>query len=62
MAFAVGIILFGLGIAISIALHEAGHMYAARWTGMRVRRYFIGFGHLVIHDQTQRKARPLNMG
>ncbi|AWB84241.1 M50 family metallopeptidase [Corynebacterium liangguodongii] len=40
----VGIALFALGIAASIALHEAGHMVAARAFGMRVRRYFIGFG------------------
>lgn len=44
MAFALGVVLFALGIAVSIALHEAGHMYAARSCGMRVRRYFIGFG------------------
>jgi membrane-associated protease RseP (regulator of RpoE activity) len=39
-----GIILFALGICISVALHEAGHMGAAKAFGMRVRRYFIGFG------------------
>lgn len=44
MDYAVGVILFALGIAASIALHEAGHMTAARAFGMRVRRYFIGFG------------------
>jgi membrane-associated protease RseP (regulator of RpoE activity) len=40
----VGVILFALGICISVALHEAGHMAAAKMFGMRVRRYFIGFG------------------
>lgn len=40
----VGIVVFALGIAVSIALHEAGHMFTARAFGMRVRRYFIGFG------------------
>jgi membrane-associated protease RseP (regulator of RpoE activity) len=44
MSFAVGVTLFALGIAISIALHEAGHLWAAKAFGMRVRRYFIGFG------------------
>lgn len=44
MVFAGGVILLALGIAISIALHEAGHLWAARATGMKVRRYFIGFG------------------
>jgi membrane-associated protease RseP (regulator of RpoE activity) len=41
---AVGIIVFALGILISIALHEAGHMFSARAFGMKVTRYFIGFG------------------
>ena len=44
MVFALGVVLFALGIAVSIALHEAGHMYTAKAFGMRVRRYFIGFG------------------
>ena len=44
MLFVLGVVLFALGIAVSIALHEAGHMYAAKAFGMRVRRYFIGFG------------------
>jgi len=42
MLFVLGVVLFALGIAVSIALHEAGHMYAAKAFGMRVRRYFIG--------------------
>jgi membrane-associated protease RseP (regulator of RpoE activity) len=37
-------VLFALGICLSVALHEAGHMWAAKAFGMKVRRYFIGFG------------------
>jgi membrane-associated protease RseP (regulator of RpoE activity) len=44
MMFVVGIVLFALAILISVALHECGHMWVARATGMRVRRYFVGFG------------------
>ncbi|WCZ32748.1 M50 family metallopeptidase [Corynebacterium massiliense] len=44
MANILGILAFALGIGITIALHEAGHMVTARAFGMRVRRYFIGFG------------------
>lgn len=44
MDYALGVLLFALGIAVTVALHEAGHMFAARSFGMRVRRYFIGFG------------------
>jgi membrane-associated protease RseP (regulator of RpoE activity) len=39
-----GVVLFALGICASVALHEAGHMWAAKAFGMKVRRYFIGFG------------------
>jgi membrane-associated protease RseP (regulator of RpoE activity) len=44
VTFVLGVVLFALGIGISIALHEAGHMYSAKAFGMKVRRYFIGFG------------------
>ncbi|WP_275898237.1 M50 family metallopeptidase [Dietzia sp. Alg238-R159] len=39
-----GIVLFALGIMVSIVLHEYGHMRVALWSGMRVRRFFVGFG------------------
>lgn len=44
MAFILGIFLFALGIAATIALHEAGHMVSARAFRMRVRRFYVGFG------------------
>jgi len=44
MMFAIGIVLFALAILVSVALHECGHMWVARATGMKVRRYFVGFG------------------
>ncbi|MEO6882080.1 MAG: site-2 protease family protein [Mycobacteriaceae bacterium] len=44
MVFAFGVVLFALGIAVSIALHELGHLVIAKSLGMKVRRYFIGFG------------------
>ena len=44
MVFVVGVVLFALGLLLSIAWHECGHMWAAQRTGMLVRRYFIGFG------------------
>ncbi|MFL6144553.1 MAG: M50 family metallopeptidase [Labedaea sp.] len=44
LAWLFGVVLFALGICLSVALHEAGHMVAAKSFGMKVRRYFIGFG------------------
>jgi membrane-associated protease RseP (regulator of RpoE activity) len=44
MMWVIGVVLFALAILISVALHECGHMWVARATGMKVRRYFVGFG------------------
>jgi membrane-associated protease RseP (regulator of RpoE activity) len=44
MMYVIGLVLLALGILISVALHECGHMWVARATGMKVRRYFVGFG------------------
>lgn len=43
-AYVIGIALFALAILVSVALHECGHMWVAQATGMKVRRYFVGFG------------------
>jgi membrane-associated protease RseP (regulator of RpoE activity) len=40
----IGIVVFALGILISVCLHEAGHMGTAKAFGMKVTRYFVGFG------------------
>lgn len=44
MIFAAGIILFALCIGVCLAIHEAAHLGTARMFGMKVRRYFVGFG------------------
>ncbi len=44
MSFAFGVALFALGILVSVSLHEAGHMLTAKAFGMKVTRYFVGFG------------------
>ncbi|AKK11346.1 M50 family metallopeptidase [Corynebacterium uterequi] len=47
-AYLLGVVLFALGIAVTIALHECGHLLAARAFSMPVRRYFIGFGPTLV--------------
>jgi membrane-associated protease RseP (regulator of RpoE activity) len=37
-------VLFILAIALFVAVHEFGHLVAARLTGMKATAYFIGFG------------------
>src|SRR5687768_18520644 len=44
MAYILGLIAGALGILISVSLHEAGHMGTAKAFGMKVTRYFVGFG------------------
>lgn len=63
-SYLLGVVLFAFGIAATIALHELGHMSAARMFGMRVRRYFVGFGPTLVswnkgHTEYGFKAVPL---
>ncbi|CAM2739894.1 RIP metalloprotease [Actinomyces slackii] len=44
LAYAAGIIILIVGIAVSVALHELGHMIPAKRFGVKVPEYFIGFG------------------
>jgi membrane-associated protease RseP (regulator of RpoE activity) len=39
-----GIVIFIVGLLISIGLHELGHMLPAKKFGVRVSEYFVGFG------------------
>lgn len=47
MLFVVGILLAALGVAISIALHELGHLIPAKKFGVKVTQYMVGFGPTV---------------
>lgn len=65
MVYAIGFILFALGITFSVALHECGHMWTAQATGMKVRRYFIGFGPKVFswkRGETEYGLKALPLG
>jgi membrane-associated protease RseP (regulator of RpoE activity) len=44
MLTVVGIVLFALGILVSIALHEVGHLVPAKRSGVKVTQYMVGFG------------------
>ncbi|WP_246956608.1 site-2 protease family protein [Brachybacterium sp. Marseille-Q7125] len=44
LLFLLGILIIGLGLALSIALHEIGHLVPAKLFGVRVTQYMIGFG------------------
>lgn len=44
LAFVIGIVVLVVGLAVSIALHEIGHLTPAKLFGVRVGQYMIGFG------------------
>ncbi|MFD1861210.1 RIP metalloprotease [Aeromicrobium camelliae] len=45
--YALGVVVFLLGVALSIALHEMGHMWPAKKFGVKVTQFFVGFGRTV---------------
>ena len=44
VAYVLGIVVLIIGIGLSVALHELGHMIPAKHFGVKVPEYFIGFG------------------
>ena len=47
LAFVAGVAFMALGVALSIALHEVGHLVPAKRFGVRVTQYMVGFGPTV---------------
>ncbi|MEV6183719.1 MULTISPECIES: M50 family metallopeptidase [Streptomyces] len=45
--FILGIVVFAIGLLISIAWHELGHLSTAKLFGIRVPQYMVGFGPTV---------------
>lgn len=44
LAFIIGVVVIVIGLAISIGLHEIGHLVPAKRFGVKVTQYMIGFG------------------
>jgi membrane-associated protease RseP (regulator of RpoE activity) len=44
LLFILGVVIFIVGLVVSVALHEAGHLTFAKLFGVRVNKYFVGFG------------------
>lgn len=44
LLYALGIVLILIGVSISIALHELGHLIPAKKFGVKVTHYMVGFG------------------
>jgi len=44
LAFILGVVIIVVGLALSIGLHEIGHLVPAKLFGVKVTQYMIGFG------------------
>lgn len=47
LIYTLGVVVFVIGVVLSIALHEMGHMYPAKKFGIKVTQFFVGFGNTV---------------
>ena len=47
MLYALGVLIFAVGLLLSIALHEVGHLVPAKKFGVKVTQYMVGFGPTV---------------
>ena len=55
LLFILGVVFVAIGIAVSIALHEVGHLVPAKLFKVRVTKYMIGFGPTV---WSKKRAKP----
>lgn len=54
-----------LALGVLIIVHEAGHYFVARWSGMRVERFSLGFGPAILSwrsKETQFQFAPILLG
>jgi membrane-associated protease RseP (regulator of RpoE activity) len=47
LLYTIGVLVFAIGLLLSIALHEIGHMVPAKRFGVKVTQYMVGFGPTV---------------
>lgn len=65
LAFVIGVVILVVGLAVSIALHELGHLLPAKAFGVRVGQYMIGFGPTIWsrrRGETQYGVKALPLG
>jgi len=65
LAFVIGIVLVVVGLAVSIALHELGHLLPAKLFGVRVGQYMIGFGRTLFsrrRGETEYGVKAIPLG
>lgn len=58
-------LVFVLGLLISVFLHELGHFMTAKWSGMKVTQFYMGFGPRLwntVHNGIEYGFRLLPLG
>jgi membrane-associated protease RseP (regulator of RpoE activity) len=64
-AFVLGVVLFVVGILVSVILHEAGHFLTAKKFGMKATQFFVGFGPTLwstVRGETEYGVKALPFG
>lgn len=65
MLTALGILIFAIGLLLSIALHELGHMAPAKKFGVKVPQYMVGFGPTIwskVKGETEYGLKGIPLG
>ena len=65
LLYLLGIIIVAVGLIVSIALHEVGHLVPAKLFGVKVGQYMIGFGKTLWSrkiGETEYGIKPIPMG
>ncbi|MFC4945417.1 M50 family metallopeptidase [Pseudonocardia sp. GCM10023141] len=47
MMTVIGIVIFFVGVLFSVAWHELGHLTTAKWFGIKVPEFMVGFGRTI---------------
>lgn len=58
-------LVFVLGLLVSVFLHEMGHFITAKWSGMKVTQFYMGFGPRLwntVHNGIEYGVRLLPLG
>ncbi|HWU32944.1 MAG TPA: site-2 protease family protein, partial [Marmoricola sp.] len=51
LLYALGVVLFIIGVALSIGLHEFGHLIPGKLFNVKITQYFVGFGRTIWSKQ-----------
>ncbi|MGF0116352.1 M50 family metallopeptidase [Promicromonospora sp. Marseille-Q5078] len=65
LSWVVGIAVMVVGLAVSIGLHEVGHMVPAKKFGVRVSQYMVGFGPTLwsrVKGETEYGVKAIPLG